>query len=507
MILKKPYAFLIKNFKLIHAILTLLYVYLAFFVSGMLNFYNSFISDSAGKINAMNYVSNLPYFVIILSIIICAILFILMNYKKKPKFLYGVLIAFYVVVFVIIFMASNGLVTIYGSLLETKTVLLYRDLLRIILIFQYGSIVLTTIRAIGFDIKKFNFSEDLNELNIDVTDDEEVELVMGVDNHKLTQKINRKVRELKYYFEENKIFASIMIGIFCLLILSTITIDKKVVNKEYGQNETFSSDEFNMSILDSYVTNLSYDGREVKNNGKFLIIRLYIQPKVSNPVLNTAHMVLNIGNNQYSITQKYYSYFKDLGIGYNKDQVIKSDKIYLLVYDISGEEIKDDMIISYTGSTRKIRVKLSYVNLDENIETKEIKIPNGLDFTGTILSGSTYQINSYEIKNKFTYNYTYSINDKEYEGKKYITSPNNMVMYLDLNSSFNISTTNFDFINDYGKVKYIVDDMEYTSQVLNDKTPGNISGIYLEVDKDIEKASKIWLELNIRNITYKYILK
>ena len=65
MILKKPYAFLIKNFKLIHAVLTVLYIYLAFYVSGLLNFYKGFINGSIGKLNAVNYLSNIPYIVIV----------------------------------------------------------------------------------------------------------------------------------------------------------------------------------------------------------------------------------------------------------------------------------------------------------------------------------------------------------------------------------------------------------------------------------------------------------
>ena len=257
MILKKPYAFLIKNFKLIHAILTALYIYLAFFVSGLLNFYNGFINGSIGKLNAVNYLSNIPYIVIVASIIVCLILFILMKYKKKPKFLYLLLILIYIVDLVIILIATNGMMTIYNNVLETKTVLLYRDLLRIILIFQYGTIVLTTIRAIGFDIKKFNFSEDIGNLNIDVTDDEEVELTMGFNQHKFTQKLNRKIRELKYYYAENKLFVLISLAVIILLGLSTITIDKTIVNKVYKQNETFSSDNFDMQITNSYIISKS----------------------------------------------------------------------------------------------------------------------------------------------------------------------------------------------------------------------------------------------------------
>lgn len=507
MILKKPYAFLIKHFKLIHAILTILYVYLAFFVSSMLNFYNSFISDSTGKINAIKYISNIPYFIIILSIIICLVLFILMNYKKKPKFLYIILIIIYIAVFAVIWMASSGLNTIYNNLLETKTVLLYRDFLRIILIFQYGSIVLTTIRAIGFDIKKFNFSEDINELNIDVTDDEEVELVMGVNSHKLTQKMNRRIRELKYYYAENKIFVIVIIAVIILLGLSTITIDKKVINKVYQQGEIFESDNFKMEIIDSYITNTSYDGQTLRENGTFVVVKLYIEPKKTQSNLNTANMILKINNNKYSITKKYYNYLKDLGIGY-KDQEIKSNKTYLLVYNIPTEEINNSMYISYTGSAKEMKINLSPKNLDKTESTKEFTIPTGLDFSDSILSGSTYQITSYEIQNKFTYNYTYSIDGTEYTGKKYITSPNNTILYLELTSSFNISTTNFDFLNDYAKIKYIQNETEYTNKILNDKTPGNYEkGIYLEVDKNLENADKIWIEFHIRNMTYKYILK
>ena len=507
MILRKPYAFLIKNFKIIHAILTAMYVYLAFYVSNVLNFYTGFIEGTNRKLNAINYISNIPYIVIIFSIVICAILFILMNYKKKPKLFYAVLTFLYLIVYALIFITAGGLNTIYHSVLDTKTLLLYRDLLRIIILFQYGSIAITTIRAIGFDIKKFNFSEDLNKLNIDITDDEEVELVMGVNSHKVTQKFNRRLRELRYYYEENKIFVLSILGIILLIGLSTITIDKTIVNKVYKQNETFTSDNFNMQITDSYITNQNYNGTDITNNSKFLIIELYIKPNQANMSLNTINVVLKIENNKYKITKKYYNYFKDLGIGY-KDQIIKTENKYLLVYQVPVEEITKNMQILYAGSTKEIKVNISPKNLDEKSETKDYRITETIDFSNSILSGSSYQINSYELKNKYTYNYIYTINNKEYTGKKYITSSANTILYLEINSSYKINTTNFNFLKDYGSIKYSMNEKEYTSERLNDKTPGNYEkGIYIEVDKNLENADSIWLELNIRNIKYKYIIK
>ena len=142
MILKKPYAFLIKYFKIIHAALAVLYIYLAFKTSSLLNYYNAFISRKVGSSSATSYISNFPFFIIILTIIICVILYILMNYKKKPKLLYAILILLYIAVYVVIIMSYNGLSIIYSNVLDSRTTLLYRDLLRIVLILQYISIVL-----------------------------------------------------------------------------------------------------------------------------------------------------------------------------------------------------------------------------------------------------------------------------------------------------------------------------------------------------------------------------
>ena len=507
MILKKPYAFLIKHFKLIHAILTILYVYLAFYISSVLNYYNNFINGTVGKISAINYINNLPYIVVILSILLCIVLFILMNYKKKPKFLYMALIIVYIVVSVIIFITSNGLNTIYNNTLETRTLLLYRDFLRIIIVLQYASIVLTTIRAIGFDIKKFNFSKDIDELNIDLTDDEEVELVMGIDKHKWTQKWNRKIRELKYYFAENKMFIIIIIAILIVIGLSTITIDKTVVNKVYKENENFNSEQFKMKVTNSYISAKSYNGDPINTTSTFLIVELSIEPLQEDNALNTSNMILKTDKDTYTMTKKYYSYFKDLGTGY-RSQTIKSSSNYILIYELPLEDSLQNLQLLYTATTNEIKVDLDPIKLDETTSTKEYKITEEIDFSDSILSGSNFQINSYDINNKYTYTYTYLIDNQEFEGKKYITSPSNTILYLEVASSYTIDTTNYQLIKDYGNIVYTVNGTEVTSEILSDKTPGNLkNGIYIEVDKNIENAESIWIELNIRNVSYKYILK
>ena len=205
LVFRKPYAFLIKHFKIVHLILTLIYIYLALKVNGILKYYNNFLSGTESKLNAINYVNNFYILAIVASIIICLIIYALMRYKKKPKLLYVILIVLYLTTAIIINISLNGLNTIYIDVLDVKTQRVYRDLLQIIIIFQYISICFTTVRALGFDIKKFNFQEDIAELEINVTDDEEVELTLGSTSN-VQRKGRRILRELKYYYNENKLF-------------------------------------------------------------------------------------------------------------------------------------------------------------------------------------------------------------------------------------------------------------------------------------------------------------
>ena len=506
MILKKPYAFLIKNFKLIHTILAILYLFISFRLSSVLNYYNAFINNSIASTNAINYIYILPFFIIILSIIICIILFILMNYKKKPKLLYALLIILYILIFIILIIANNGLRTIYTTVLPTKTLLLYRDLLRILLILQYISVGIVIIRAIGFDLKKFNFSEDIHSLDIDINDDEEIELTMGVDKHKIIQKTNRKIRELKYYYKENKIFILITLGIIIFISSLFIKIDKSFINKTYNENEEFSSDLFNFIINKTYISSISYNGDIIVEDSSFLILDLNITPKGTNAKLNTTNMALKTNNNTYYPVKKYNNYFKDIGNGY-EEQTIKTTKKYLLIYKITKEEINNNMYITYTGSNKAIKINISPINLDNNIQEIEYKIEDTIDFSNSLLNGSAFKINSYEINNKFTYTYKYTVKDNEYEGKKTVSSANNTILKINIESNWIRNLSNINILNDYTKIKYKIEETEYETNLLNDKSPSNSNDLYLEVNKNIENASSIWLEITIRNIKYKYLIK
>ena len=296
MILKKPYAFLIKHFKLINLILTGLYIYLLIKVNSLLNYFNGYISGTENRLNAIKLVTNYYVIAIILSIIICLIIFALMRYKKKPKLLYFILIILYILIAIIINYTYKGLNEIYiYNTLEAKMVRLYRDILRITTIFQYISIAFTLIRGLGFDIKKFNFKEDIADLGLDIDDDEEIELTLG-SNEGILRKVRKKIREYIYYYKENKLYLVVLASIITIIALSSITIDQKIINKIYNQNENVETDAYTFKVTNTYLTNISYNNKIVSGtNNSYVIVKMNIYPHTKGSIINTGNILLQIG--------------------------------------------------------------------------------------------------------------------------------------------------------------------------------------------------------------------
>lgn len=503
MILRKPYAFLIKHFKLIHLFLTAIYIYLAFYTNSILTYYNNFISGNIGKLNAINYINSYYLIAIIVSIIISTIILILMIHKKKPKFLYIVLILIYIIIAALISMSMSGLNTIYFSVLDTQTLRLYRDLLRITLIVQYIIIAIILIRGLGFDIKKFDFVKDLNEMNIEITDDEEVELTIGNTNT-ITRKIRRYIREFKYYYIENKTFINIVILLLIIVLASTISIDKQVINKVYSEREIFTTDDFKFQVLNTYITNKSNTNETITNNTSFVIIKLEITSNNGEKTINTSNLILKTNNNVYTINNRYYAKFEDIGNAY-RNQKISTTKNYLFIYNIPNDNLSKNMTLIY-GEDKKI--SLNPIYLDKVDKTTNLKLTDTIDLSQTILSSGTITINKYELNNKYSYEYKYEINGKEYTSNLNISSTANTIIKLDISSSLPNKLTPYDIISNYGKIKYTKDNEEKTSKLLTNRTPGSYKeGLYLEVDKDLENADEIYLELIIRNKKYLYTIK
>ena len=504
MILKKPYAFLIKYFKIIHGLLGIFSIYLITVVNNIVGFYDNFIKGVVTNIQAIDYINSFYILVIFLSILVCLIVMVLMRHKGKPYLLYVVLIAVYLAIGFIIGYANKGLEIIYSSVMGMKSLLLYRDILNILLIFQYISFCFILVRALGFDIKKFDFDKDLHGFEVNEEDNEEVEFVLK-DTNKYGRRVRREIRELKYYYLENKIFINCILGIVIVIFFSNFVYTNKIVNREYGEGSVFSTDNFTFMVDKSYISNVGYDNVKIKNNDtSFVIVKLDVKSNGDNKILNVGNLLLNVGDVSYTSDIKYSKSFKDLGNVYRDKNITNSKESYIFIYNVENDKLNKNMYLFYGNN---IKVKLNPVNLDVVNDSVSYKINEELNLSETMFGSGSFKITSYELGEKFNYSYTYEVSGQVMNSNITIKSINNLILHIVVSGSYPNGLNSYSFLNNYGVLKYSIGDKEYKSSFDNKSPKSYKEGIYVNVNKDISLADKIWFEIDIRNKRYVYNLK
>ena len=490
MIVRKPFAFLIKHFKAIHLFLFGLLVYVCYKYNGIVSFLRNYISTGNGRYDAVNYINYTPIYSILGAIVVMAIIYYLMKYKDKPKKLYLFSIIGYIAVIILFIFLFNYLRTFSSSIIEQKTLRLYRDISLMGLIFQYIIIVIMLIRGLGFDIKKFNFSKDIQELNIDLTDNEEVELVMGFDTNKTKFKIRRFFREFRYFIRENILFTGLSL-IVIVIILWIIVANYTSKNKVYKENEYFGVD-FNMLVNGSYLTKEDSSSKKLSvGNSSLLVVKFKISSNHSD-VLNPDNFILSIYGKTYSPNNKYCSSLKDIGKCYNKIKLTEQEKEYIFVYLVDDNVLNKKIYLKYDYGylTNKnnsiIKVRLTPDNIDDE-ETTTKRINDTLEFNNSIIGDYKLKIEEYNISDNYEINADITL----------MPTSNNTIIRL------KVSEGN-DLIDNYALLKYTISGLEYTSTMKKLYNDNDYS--YYEVN-NITYADSIKLVLNSRHNNYEYILK
>lgn len=490
MIVRKPFAFLIKHFKAIHLFLFGLLVYVCYKYNGIVSFLRNYISTGNGRYDAVNYINYTPIYIILGAIVVMAIIYYLMKYKNKPKKLYLFSIVGYIAVIALFIFLFSYLRTFSSSIIEQKTLRLYRDISLMGLIFQYIIIVIMLIRGLGFDIKKFNFSKDIQELNIDLTDNEEVELVMGFDTNKTKFKIRRFFREFRYFIKENILFTGLSL-IVIVIILWIIVANYTSKNKVYKENEYFGVD-FNMLVNGSHLTKEDSSSKKLSvGSSSLLVVKFKISSNHSD-VLNPDNFILSIYGKTYSPNNKYCSSLKDIGKCYNKIKLTEQEKEYIFVYLVDDNVLNKKIYLKYdygyltNKNNSVIKVRLNPDNIDDE-ETTTKRINDTLGFNNSIIGDYKLKIEEYNISDNYEINADITL----------MPTSNNTIIRL------KVSEGN-DLIDNYALLKYTISGLEYTSTMKKLYNDNDYS--YYEVN-NITYADSIKLVLNSRHNNYEYILK
>lgn len=532
MILKKPYAFLIKHFKLIHVILVLLMSYLLYHTNLVLDFFQQYISSNQ-LITGKDFTEELfNIWMFAIPFIIGTILLIVlgvMYYKKKPFLFYVFNILLMIAVLVFYNIGYNMAGILETKVVELRTLRLVRDLYVIIILIQGLGLILTFIRATGFDIKKFDFGQDLEELEITDDDNEEFELDVDLETNVLKREIKRKIRFSKYFYVENKFVINILIlivfSVGCFAIYSNLTI----YNKSYDQNEYFMANDYTIAINNSYLTNENYRGNKITNN-HLLVLELDIQANYFNKsAFNTTKAELKIGKNIYHPINNIKSDLIDLGNIYNGTVISQStfEKI-LLVYEIPKDVKKKKMFFNYIDSMNFNKRGLNPKYIKVKLTPKELDIENKIINTNLnevrklnpkFFKESTIYLTNFEINNRFKINYKFCDKNKCYNFSEYLnpilnTNYDKVLLKIEgiLNMGFDSKYIYdlYTLIKNFGKIKYEIDgNVQYYTNIKN-IVPTKTSlenTLYLEIPNEVMDADKISLVIDIRDEIYEFAIK
>ena len=308
----------------------------------MYHFFSEYANNPMGAIGqdlTGALLNKLIYIVGFVIIIFSLIMLFILSLKKKSLKLY--IFTFIVNTFILflIYKVTGILQTSEIQIVDTRTIYAYRDILLIAIILELVTSILTLVRSIGFDIKSFQFGQDLEKMHIDVTDNEEFELNIDVDSSKIKRNIERRKRYFKYFIFEHKFIILLISALFIGIVSYFIYSKADIYHNATRENKIIHIDNFDIGTKTSYTTNKDYQGSVITDNS-LVIIPIEIKTGASKQKLNTARFALTIDNHSYYHISNYQDQLIDFGTVY-KDQIIPNEfTTYLLVFEVPTEYAK-----------------------------------------------------------------------------------------------------------------------------------------------------------------------
>lgn len=535
MILKKPYAFLIKYFRLIHLVLAIPVIYLAVKSASIVNFFNDYVNNHYsltinGDLSTI-FINPFMYLGVILIILSAIAVYWLFKYKEKPRKHYIAIIIYYLLLFILFTVCHNILEIMEHNVLEASLARAYRDISLILSIPQYYFCIFIVIRGLGFNVKKLNFADDLKELEISEKDSEEFEFVLGVEGYKAKRTVRRFFREFTYYIKENTFIFIAIILLAVIGIGTSIYLNREDYEVYYKQGEIFDYKTFAISIEDSITTNLAYNGNIINKDKYYLIVKLNVRNKFSSPQsLVYSNFRIKIGNDFLTPIIDKASYFSDYATPYKGDDIrALEENTYVLVYELTNEQLKGEYELKIYNSvtakkdelrTRYSNVTLTPILIDQVSEVKGVGLGETLDLTNSNIGNTKLAIDGYQITNKYNYTYVNCYNNNcknlnDYVALDYYAVGSgstllvlNYKLDLDKESIYSHYTkSEKTFFNNFASIEYKINNEYYKETIIN-KTPNNITDtLILQVTNKINDATELKLLITVRNKSYDIRLK
>ncbi len=514
MIVRKPYAFLIKNFKKIHIFLLLLSVFVAYKLFDVNGYVNDFMNygtyDVFGNPITKHITGWLTLAIILLilgSVAILALLF----YKQKPWKIYLVPIIEYIVLLLVLAMIK-GFFSGYTNTVDMADLRLTRDLLFIFIVAQFASIGIYIMRIFGLDTKKFQFNFDQEYLELSEEDREEIEIGFNIDKYTLLRGYRRVLRYLKYFYLEHRSICRIVIILIVLFNGFQIWKFFFVTHKSYSLGESYSVNGYTFRINNVYYTDKNFNGKVIDTKNNFVVVDVSVINHAKERTMYLENFHVKNGINDYVTTRRLYaSEFQDFGTAYESKRKIKTGERldFIIIYKVSKKLNKDRFVLYYqenSGILRKIKLKVEDVSsiqktvqyslgdeLTLHLKKKEETIR--FDFVNVLDSVE------YVIRNCDTVSCVNA-------GRELKTDGTYKILEIDFISDDYEAGNMLDFLRNYGKLSYKDNEGEVHVVEFQNPIAENYYGksVYVRVPSELENASEVYYEFIVRNEHYVYNL-
>ncbi len=531
MIVRKPYAFLIKHFRLIHGLLFVMLVFIAIKSVSIYTFFNEYATRhyfTNTSTLVSEYISTLMFFVLILIALLCAIIYYLLSVKKKNRGIYLIIGIYSFILFAYFIYISNVLGGLMESSLKVESVRAIRDIAIIVLIPQIVFAFIILSRSLGFNLKKFEFKKDLEDLQIETTDNEEVEVTLGKNNYKYKRFIVRTFRYLGYFIQENKFFVTAVLSALMLGISITVYLNIKVYNVKYTTNQLIYANTMWYKVNNAYITNKAMSGKVIDSEKKYIIVNVTIDNK-SNKKYDLSRELFRLDTGKKSILPIFNmdKEFIDFGKIYSPMTIdIGSIEEVNVIFEIDKNNKEEYLFkISNIENINAASVKEQYkdviinpMNIDETIEDSNYHMFEDISFNDTILKNTKLKIKKYETSKSFKDSYQYCYKDNCYD-RSYIVKPENSDknVVIKINTEYEVDSeislkkqlANVENLFEYFaiiKYRYLGVSYEMPAKKISaDYLKNNIA--YLEVPREVIDANKIEIILSIRGKKITIILK
>ena len=530
MILRRPYAFLIKHFRLINFILAIISGFIAYKTFQIARFFIDYISN--GYTGAFyegyytNYISLSFYVALILLVFGLISLVVLFIYKKRQNKVYLGALGFYLLSFVLLSLVKGLMISMETTVITAEASRAYRDISLILLIPQFTFIIFFLMYGFGFNFSKFNFQQDLRDLQISEEDSEEVEITIKKDNVKLQRNLRRFSREFIYYIKENRfIFILICVGVAVLLGYVVYKSLPNIIDDTYIQGDMFTYQNVSYRIEDSIITNLDYKGDTLKNGKYYLVIKLYAKNNT------TLVQSLNYNNFRLEVDNNYYYPISDKGdnfIDYAKnffgsDIKGESENTFSLVYELDPKEVRKTYRIKISNGSafvdKTFKGKYNYVTItpiivDRIVSEGEYEVGKEIVFNNSNLKDTKFTVTDYQVSNRYTYKYQSCIRSDmctEYQNMINVGFNTNEKTLLILGYDYQISESIpfysysadiSSFASSFFKIKYEYNGEEVVENVKDVTPSSDKSKLVLEVPSKVRDTSHFSLVIRIRNKEY-----